>query len=435
MISSAANNLFGKIIVDKDLYALSALRENPLLLSLEESLVLKFIADFFDANKKNLPSLELVKTVLPSITEKPTEVSEFYLNTLRNNYANSYIQSSLQIIHSKLNGTVEGLNSAKEEFYNRALALRSQASTVQTYNFTSLTKSLINDYKATKYCTNTSRTVLGFPKIDSFSRGISGGDFVSIVGRPGTGKTILMVHSAMHASKPILGEGPEYKKILFVSMEMPALEIAQRMSAMMFNLDMTHLQSGQFSSEEEEHFIMSMRKLHSMKERIVIVEGGVTSTIDDIEEKISIEKPDVVYIDAAYLIKSSKRIKTDPKNKVNDIAEFLKTDVAMACNIPVICSYQFNRSVIGKDKKIRGTLDGISWSDAVGQLSSISLGIMDDSDTESDDMEIGLYNRALKKINIMKGRRGESGSFLINWDFKRSDFSQIESIDKLEVFE
>ena len=57
------------------------------------------------------------------------------------------------------------------------------------------------------------------------SGGLTGGDVVSVVGRPGMGKTYLALHAMLHA----WGQG---LTTLFVSMEMKVTPIAQRLASM-----------------------------------------------------------------------------------------------------------------------------------------------------------------------------------------------------------
>jgi hypothetical protein len=61
-------------------------------------------------------------------------------------------------------------------------------------------------------------------------------------------------------------------------------------------------------------------------------------------------------------------------------------------------------------------LDDIGYSDAIGQSSSIALGLF---------QEEGIETMNSRRIKIMKGRSGEVGQFSIAWDFTSMDFRQV----------
>jgi len=59
----------------------------------------------------------------------------------------------------------------------------------------------------------------------------------------------------------------------------------------------------------------------------------------------------------------------------------------------------------------------IGYSDAIGQISSIVLGLFQEDSPETIQS---------RKVNVMKGRNGEIGELRIAWDFIDMDFSQVD---------
>jgi replicative DNA helicase len=133
-------------------------------------------------------------------------------------------------------------------------------------------------------------------------------------------------------------------------------------------------------------------------------------------------KPEVLWVDGAYLVKTQNR-GAKRWEQVAEVCEGLKAGVADTLNIPVVASFQFNRQQKKGDK---GDLDNIAYSDAVGQISSVILGL-----GLSDD-EGSVENLYKRKIDVLKGRNGEVGSFDINWKFDIGpnfmDFSEIKVV-------
>jgi hypothetical protein len=86
--------------------------------------------------------------------------------------------------------------------------------------------------------------------------------------------------------------------------------------------------------------------------------------------------------------------------------------------VATFSSWQFNR--VASQKKDKGgkggTIDDIGYSDAIGQISSIVLGLF---------QEDGVETMNKKTIRVLKGRGGEVGEFDINWDFNKMNFDQI----------
>jgi len=129
-------------------------------------------------------------------------------------------------------------------------------------------------------------------------------------------------------------------------------------------------------------------------------------------------KPGVVFIDGAYLLRSTSRV---PRwERLTENAERLKGELAEALNIPVVISYQFNREVKKGAKAENVGLENIAYTDAIGQLSSVVLGLLQDESVET------LMRR---RIEILKGRNGEQGSFEVHWIFDTGpnfmDFSEV----------
>ena len=83
----------------------------------------------------------------------------------------------------------------------------------------------------------------GWPTLDAMSGGLRGGDLVSIVGRPGMGKTYMALHGMINAWNT------NYTT-LFVSMEMQATPIVQRVVSMYTHTSIGELKTGQVSSKK-----------------------------------------------------------------------------------------------------------------------------------------------------------------------------------------
>lgn len=239
---------------------------------------------------------------------------------------------------------------------------------------------------------------LGWPTVDEMSGGLIGGDVVSIIGRPAMGKTWMMLFSALNAFKH--GGVP-----LFVSMEIKPLPLIQRMAAMLSHKSIYQLKHASLNDKSLKNMLAQLKALQTGLP-FWIVDGALAATVSDIELLARQYNPSAIFIDGAYLLKHENP-KVNRWERVTDNAERIKGELAESLNVPVVISYQFNRESV-KKKHGPATVADVAYTDAIGQLSSLVLGIMQQESVET------LLER---EIDILKGRSGEVGKFKINWLF------------------
>lgn len=134
---------------------------------------------------------------------------------------------------------------------------------------------------------------------------------------------------------------------------------------------------------------------------------------------------DAVYIDGAYLLQSSTNKRLSPFERVSTVAHIIKKSTT-ELDIPSVCSWQFNRDAVGK-KKGKGAgvevagLENIGMSDAIGQLSSIVISMMQEESVETMESRL---------LTLLKGRDGETGQWRINWDFINMNFDERDEYQK-----
>lgn len=253
---------------------------------------------------------------------------------------------------------------------------------------------------------------LGWPYFDEMSGGLRGGDILSFVGRPAMGKSQSLIYTGHHT---MMEQG---KKVLFVSMEMSLQLILERAVALHTKTPMTHVHKGELSTKQKTHIEHALIKAKDLPGKMWIMDGNFMASVPDIFGMVQQLNPDVLFIDGAYLLRHEDR-RLDKYRKVGVNIE----DIKRRCSdldIPVVLSYQFNRQAAKKQKnKKEGDkvgLEDISFSDEVGQISSIVLGMFEEETVET------MYSRL---ISVLKGRSGEVGSFNIYWDWQRMLFQQV----------
>ena len=239
----------------------------------------------------------------------------------------------------------------------------------------------------------------GWPTFDKMSGGLGGGDVVTIVGRPGMGKTYLALHGMIHAWH-------QGMTTLFVSMEMKTTPIVQRVAAMATNTSIDELRAGKVASKKYKgmmNVIGSMKGEHGMW----IADGALSASVEDLQMLASQLQPDLLIIDGAYLLRHHN-VRLARHDRINTNVEDIKSFLAEALNIPVVQTFQFNREAMKKKSFEDVGLENIAGSDAIGQLSSVVLGLFEEESIET---------KLKRVVRVMKGRNGETGEFTINWRF------------------
>lgn len=256
---------------------------------------------------------------------------------------------------------------------------------------------------------------LGWPTLDGMAGGVVAGDLISIVGRPASGKTYLGLYSAIHAFKN--GKVP-----MFVSMEMNIAQIRQRLAAIYTHVPVSKIKNAELSTTYKKRLDEGLIAMGQADQPFWIVDGNLTATVEDVFMLAEQLKPDVLYIDGGYLLKHPHE--RDRYKRVAENADLIKQ--LLCKKRPVVCSWQFARgaSKKAKTKDESVTIDDIGYTDVIGQVSSIVMGLFEEETPETWQS---------RKLQILKGRSGETGSFRVNWDFVGMNFAEIQEIQLPEL--
>lgn len=268
----------------------------------------------------------------------------------------------------------------------------------------------------------------GWPTLDNMTGGLIRGDMISFVGRPASGKTWQMLHGALYGwnragiaelaakakSEPV-PEIPEQSR-LFVSMEMQVLPIMQRIAAMQSHLPASMVKHSTLSTASKTKLRDSLLEVQGYSAPFYVVDGNLAATVEDICVLARQLKPAAIFIDGAYLVKHPTE--RDRYRRVAENAELMKKELTPFA--PTAVSWQFAKTAAKKKKGEQVGLEDIGYSDAIAQVSSLVLGIF-----EEESLETAKH----RKIEVLKGRSGEKGSFTTNWDFDAMNFQEVVEQD------
>lgn len=245
----------------------------------------------------------------------------------------------------------------------------------------------------------------GWATYDEATGGYQNSDLVTIVARPGIGKTYILLKQARHAHYV------QGKSVLFVTTEMGIEQIARRDVALALGLNPTRLKNNTIST-------YAMRRIAQYRESCLsddafrIFSVGMGATVGDIEALADEFGPDIIYLDGAYLLHPTVKGKMNRIERVGEVFDELK-GFTISSNRPVVATMQYNRQA-GKGGK-DGSLENIGFTDAVGMHSSLVVSVKF-GETENP--------KASRIMEFMKGREGEDTKIAINFKFAPVDFDE-----------
>jgi replicative DNA helicase len=248
------------------------------------------------------------------------------------------------------------------------------------------------------------------PSLDERTDGAQGGDFIVLAARPSVGKTFFMLNTALQAWR-------NGSKVLFVTMEMLAMQCMIRVAALNSGIPHSRIKTGRlsdFAVAELQRHVEIFRETDTFR----FLEAELVGSVEDVVLKIQEYQPDVVFVDGAYLLRNSDSLAR--WDRVMTVAEELKK-CAMRQQIPVFASYQQGRAAVSRsgsgNESVRGSLGTIGYSDAPGQLATIALDMKDD-ETEA---ALPFMDEAIrhKIISIIKNRDGTGGDILLLFNMQR----------------
>lgn len=239
----------------------------------------------------------------------------------------------------------------------------------------------------------------GIPILDNVIGGFRPGQLIILAARPSVGKSALASQFAVEAAK-------EKHRVLFVSLEMTALETVARLLAMELNFDTQGILNGELAS----HQVKAALKLADNYESIpLLIEDRRGMNIERLASIIrsttAKEKLDMVVIDYLGLIVGDRR---KPRwESITEVSNQLKT-LAQTEKVPILALCQLNRDSEGETPKLSHLRD----SGSIEQDADIVLLLHRDRfETETE-------------LIIAKNRNGAVGKLQLEFNAERFEFRQ-----------
>jgi replicative DNA helicase len=262
-----------------------------------------------------------------------------------------------------------------------------------------------------------------------------------IAGRPGQGKTSLLLQIAAHAAKYKIGETVEtedggygrrvnvfkYHHVAVFSGEMPHEQLTMRLLSMLSGIDYQTLRGGKLKDEQWEPYYMAISELSSLDVYIDDTPKPRPSYIRSRCEILASQgQLDMVCVDSLNLMTSDVdfRGRTDLATDYN--AQELK-NIAREFDVPVWAAHQFNRYIERRGSNSKPSLADLAEG-GERPVDGVFF-IYHEYNTDKEDDPI-TADTLIKSSSIVVGkqRNGPTGEVPVYFNKKRFKFESVSRI-------
>lgn len=241
----------------------------------------------------------------------------------------------------------------------------------------------------------------GISPLDAVLGGYRRGGLYVLCGRPGMGKTSVGLTAALAEAQT--------KRVLYISLEQSAQELALWSIAAIGNINRTPLQrSTELSESVRGATVRAAEVLSGLKLTILddtASTGGIARAVEE-------TRAEVVYVDHIGIITPGEEDRARSRyEQTTNISRQLKL-IARHYNIPIIAMAQLNRANEGRTEK-RPTLADLRDSGSIEQDADGVIGVYREQyySAEQADATVG----QTVELIVRKNRHGETGTATCIW--------------------
>ncbi len=255
----------------------------------------------------------------------------------------------------------------------------------------------------------------GFRDLDELLGGLQRSDLLIFAGRPGTGKTSMLLSIALNAAKL-------NARILIFTMEMGNDQIVQRFVSMETGINTQKLRTGQLDAREYSRFVEATGRLGNL--RIFIDDSAAITPIEMRTKCRRIAHEfglDLVIVDYMQLMSAGTGYENNRVQEISYISRSLK-EMARELNVPVFSAAQLSRAVEQRQDK-HPMLSDLRESGSIEQDSDIVMFLYRDI----------MYNEATEfpnkaEIIVAKHRNGPTGTIDLHFERSLTKFSDAKTM-------
>ena len=233
----------------------------------------------------------------------------------------------------------------------------------------------------------------GYEKIDEATAGLQGGQLVTVIAPPKTGKSQILLQTAINIHQA----GHD---VLFQSFEMSNTEQQTRHDAMRAKVSHNRMRRRSLTAPEKKSYVDMLTQMKGMPNRFTLSDAMQGITVSALAAKIDQVKPAVAFIDGVYLMQDEQTGESNTPQALTNVTRGLKR-LAQRMNIPIVISTQ---TLLWKMKGGKVSADSIGYSSSFFQDSDVILGLQE---IPEDD--------EIRELRIVASRNCGPDSVVLVW--------------------
>lgn len=249
----------------------------------------------------------------------------------------------------------------------------------------------------------------GFRDVDRILGGLHSSDLIILAARPSVGKSAFSIDIARHIAIH------ENKTVAFFALEMPAVQIMERMLAQQLQVNLWNIRMGKLSDDEFRKYSEGAGKISESQLFIDDTSGITINQLRSKVRKLALEKGiDFVVVD--YLQLMQTRDLDNRSQAIGEISRSLKI-LARELNIPIMALSQLNRAVENRADNTP-QLSDLRESGAIEQDADVVMFLSREMNLDDED------EMELQKIDltIAKHRNGAIGRVHLEFEGAKQKF-------------
>lgn len=363
---------------------------------------------------------------LAQITPSAANYKYYFDIVKRDSVNRSLIRASRDIIDFAKSGgdTVSSVQFAEEKIY--AVSRTNDSSTMKDIREGSGIDAVLDKFEKLAKDKDAFRGVItGFTRLDKLTNGLQKSDLIVLAARPGMGKTSLSMNIVENAA---IGSGAV---CAVFSLEMPEVQIIQRLMCSLANVSMSDALSGKLTPNDWKKLVKASEKLRRSKIHIDdssrVTPAEILSKCRRIKSKNN-GQLDLVMIDYIQLMSSGKR--SGEENRTQEVAAITRELKIMAkeLDVPVIALSQLRRIQAGEPQ-----LSDLRESGAIEQDADIVM-FINRPDVNATDEDIAKKHivKGMADLIVAKHRNGGLDRIKLRFKGELTKFVNPEPNDELQ---
>lgn len=255
-----------------------------------------------------------------------------------------------------------------------------------------------------------------YSELDQYTSGLQRGELVIVAGRPGMGKTSFALNIAENVALK------NKQAVAVFSLEMPAIQLVQRLLSSSAKVDNSAMKKGYLSHEELERVTVAVTQLRDAPVHIAETSGinviDLRARARRLRDKVG--KLGLIVIDYVQIMSGlNSGSNSNRAQEIAEISRSLKT-LALELDVPIILLSQLNRDVESRTDK-RPNIADLRESGALEQDADIILLLYRDDYYNREDSK----EKNIAEVNIAKNRSGSTGMFKLYFHNEYTRFDNL----------